>query len=60
MSRVKQLARMLYSNPPIYGARIVDIVLSDKGLTEEWHHELKVMAGRIADMRKSLNDNLKA
>lgn len=29
MSRLKQLARMLYSNPPIHGARIVDIVLGD-------------------------------
>mmetsp|Transcript_8841 Transcript_8841/g.6588 ORF Transcript_8841/g.6588 Transcript_8841/m.6588 type:complete len:145 (+) Transcript_8841:256-690(+) len=33
MSRVKQLARMLYSNPPIHGARIVDIILSDPQLT---------------------------
>ena len=59
MSRVKQLARMLYSNPPIHGARIVDIILSDKGLTQEWYDELKVMSSRIADMRKSLVDKLK-
>lgn len=30
MSRVKQMARNLYSNPPINGARIVDTVLNDK------------------------------
>lgn len=29
MSRIKQLARPIYSNPPIHGARLVDIVLSD-------------------------------
>ena len=54
MSRIKQLARPLYSNPPIHGARIVDIVLSDAELTKEWHRELKVMSGRIMDMRKGL------
>ena len=37
MSRIKQLARPIYSNPPIHGARIVDTVLSDKELTKEWH-----------------------
>ena len=30
MSRIKVLARALYSNPPIHGARIVDIILGDK------------------------------
>lgn len=33
MSRIKQLARPLYSNPPIHGARIVDIILGDDKLT---------------------------
>lgn len=54
MSRIKQLARPIYSNPPIHGARLVDIVLSDAELTNEWHSELKVMSGRMADMRKGL------
>lgn len=34
MSRVKQLARNLYSNPPINGARIVDTILDDAALTK--------------------------
>ena len=59
MSRIKQLARPLWSNPPIYGARIVDIVLSDPGLTEEWHSELKVMSSRMFKMRHGLVDKLK-
>jgi aspartate/tyrosine/aromatic aminotransferase len=59
MSRVKQLARPLWSNPPIHGARIVDIVLSDPGLTEEWHQELKVMSSRMFKMRHGLVDKLK-
>lgn len=29
-SRIKQIARPIYSNPPIHGARIVDIILGDK------------------------------
>lgn len=59
MSRLKQLARPIYSNPPIHGARLVDIVLSDKDLTAEWHQELKIMSGRMADMRKGIVDKLK-
>lgn len=50
---------MLYSNPPIHGARIVDIILSDKGLTEEWHKELKVMSTRMAKMRTGIVQALK-
>lgn len=37
MSRIKQVARPIYSNPPIHGARLVDIVLSSPELTQEWH-----------------------
>lgn len=29
-SRIKQIARPMYSNPPIHGARIVDLILSDE------------------------------
>ena len=59
MSRIKQLARPLWSNPPIHGARIVDIILGDKALTEEWHQELKVMSGRMMEMRHGLVKKLK-
>lgn len=58
MSRVKVLARGLYSNPPIHGARIIDIILGDKELEQNWHHELRVMSGRMQDMRKGLHKNL--
>ena len=36
-SRIKQIARPIYSNPPIHGARIVDIILRDEKLTKMWH-----------------------
>ena len=57
-SNVKFIARAQYSNPPKYGAHLVDIVLSSPELTTEWHRELKVMADRISTMRQSLYDNL--
>ena len=53
-SRMKQIARPMYSNPPIHGARIVDEVLGDIELTKLWHKELKEMSSRIEDMRKGL------
>lgn len=59
MSRIKVLARGLYSNPPIHGARIVDVILGDQALTQEWHNELKVMSGRMNDMRHGLHKNLR-
>ncbi len=52
MSRLKQVARPIYSNPPIHGARLIDIVLGDKALTAEWHSELVTMSSRMAEMRK--------
>jgi len=59
-SRIKQIARPLYSNPPIHGARIVDIILGDTELTAMWHEDLRIMSGRIADMRAGLTGKLSA
>jgi len=50
-SRIKQIARPIYSNPPIHGARIVDIILEDEKLTKMWHSDLDMMSGRIKEMR---------
>jgi len=47
-SRIKQIARPIYSNPPLHGARIVDIILGDPELTAMWHQDLKDMSGRMA------------
>jgi aspartate aminotransferase len=57
-SHIKFIARAQYSNPPKYGAQLVDIVLSNPDLTTEWHRELKVMANRINDMRHALFENI--
>lgn len=60
MSRLKSVARPIYSNPPINGARLIDIVLGDKDLTNEWHQELKVMSTRMASMRNGFVEGLKS
>ena len=36
LSQLRILARMNYSNPPLHGARIVDIVLKDQELYNLW------------------------
>ena len=59
MSRIKQIARPIYSNPPIHGARIVDIILGDETLTSMWHQDLRDMSGRMHEMRHGLVDQLK-
>ena len=51
MSRIKQIARPIYSNPPVNGARLVDIVLGDEKLTKMWHEDLVMMSARMKDMR---------
>jgi len=57
-SQLKIIARAMYSNPPIHGARIVDTVLSDPELTEMWRNEIQVMSSRIIEMRSLLKKNL--
>ena len=59
MSRIKQIARPIYSNPPVNGARLVDIVLSDEKLTKMWHEDLVMMSKRMAEMRAGLRQKLK-
>jgi len=58
-SQLKLLIRPNYSNPPLHGALIVYLVLSNPQLFEEWKAEVKTMAGRILQMRQLLYDALK-
>lgn len=59
VSQLKVIARPMYSNPPLAGARIVDTILSRPELKKLWFEEIQVMANRIASMRQALVDNLK-
>lgn len=57
-SQLKILARAIWSNPPIQGARIVQTVLDDPVLKPQWYSEVKGMADRIIRMRTLLKDGL--
>uniref|UniRef100_A0A7C8Z106 Aspartate aminotransferase n=1 Tax=Opuntia streptacantha TaxID=393608 RepID=A0A7C8Z106_OPUST len=57
-SRLQQIARPMYSNPPVHGSLLVSIILSDPDLKKLWLEEVKGMADRIIGMRTALRENL--
>jgi aspartate aminotransferase len=59
-SQLKLIVRPMYSNPPKHGALIVQTVLSNPELYQEWVDNLKTMASRIARVRQLLYDALVA
>ncbi|KJE98232.1 aspartate transaminase [Capsaspora owczarzaki ATCC 30864] len=60
LSQLKLIIRPMYSSPPINGARIATHILNTPELTAEWEGELKLMSGRIIEMRETLVKELKA
>jgi len=59
LSQLLILIRPMYSNPPIYGARVIAEIFNDKDLSKEWAREVKIMADRIISMRQQLVEQLK-
>ena len=59
-SHLKRCARANYSNPPSFGARIVERVLSDTEKFAAWEKELACMRNRILKMRQALADEMLA
>lgn len=57
-SQLKRIARPMYSNPPVHGARIVANVVGDATMFGEWKAEMEMMAGRIKTVRQELYDSL--
>jgi len=51
--------RVIWSNPPNHGARIVATVLCNPVLYESWKGNISTMAGRIKKMRQALFDALR-
>ena len=60
LSQLKILIRPMYSNPPVFGARLVSAILDSPTLKSEWEVECKGMADRINSVRKLLVDELAA
>jgi len=59
LSQLLIVVRPMYSNPPVYGSRVIETILGDASLTETWRREVKIMADRIIDMRAILVEELK-
>ncbi|GAA0143356.1 transaminase [Lithospermum erythrorhizon] len=57
-SQLQQIARPMYSNPPVHGALVVSTILGDPELKKLWLNEVKGMADRIIGMRTALRENL--
>ena len=60
LSQLKIVIRTNYSNPPTHGAQIVALVLTTPALRVLWEEELAHMRLRIKEMRKTLQDKLRA
>jgi aspartate aminotransferase len=58
-SQLTVLVRAIYSNPPLYGARIVSTIFNDAELRKQWAIDLKGMSSRIQDMRTALVKELR-
>lgn len=58
-SQLNALIRPMYSNPPIFGARLVTEILEDPELKQQWLEEVNGMSGRIIRMRETLVNGLK-
>ncbi len=57
-SQIKTAVRRNYSNPPAHGALVVEHILSDASLTDQWLSELTQMRSRINGMRTNLRQAL--
>ena len=45
--QLKRIARAIYSNPPVHGARVVAEVVGNEEMFDLWRGEMDAMAGRI-------------
>lgn len=57
-SQLKIIVRPLYSNPPLYGARLAAEIMTNDGLYNEWLTDVKGMADRIIGVREKLYNHL--
>lgn len=53
-SVLESLQRSEISNPPAFGARVAEAILTDDTLRKVWFEDLKTMSSRIQAMRELL------
>ena len=58
LSQIKIIIRVNYSSPPVHGARIAGMILSDPTMRAAWFAQLVTVTDRITDMRVLLKANL--
>ncbi|MEZ6094572.1 MAG: amino acid aminotransferase [Pirellulaceae bacterium] len=58
LSQIKSIIRTFYSTPPMHGGAIVDVILSDNSLREEWLKELAEVRARIIQIRELFVERL--
>ncbi|MDX2374998.1 aspartate/tyrosine/aromatic aminotransferase [Psychrobacter sp. PP-21] len=58
--QLNAMVRRIYSSPPSHGGRVVDIVMNDEALHEQWVSEVYAMRDRIKAMRLKLKSVLEA
>lgn len=56
--QIQSVARGIYSMPPSYGGALVDIILSDTSLKQEWVSEVNAMRNRMQTLRAMLVEQL--
>lgn len=57
-SQMRRIVRPLWSNPPLHGARVAELVLTRPTLRSVWLDELATMVQRLQSMRRRLVDEL--
>ena len=56
--QIQSIARGIYSMPPSWGGALVDIILADTALKNEWMTEVNEMRNRMSSLRTMLVDKL--
>jgi aspartate/tyrosine/aromatic aminotransferase len=51
LSHIKQVIRANYSNPPSHGGKVVETILGDAALRQQWEAEVADMRARINSIR---------
>ncbi|PSS34746.1 Aspartate aminotransferase, partial [Actinidia chinensis var. chinensis] len=57
-SQLQQIARVMYSSPPVHGSLLVSTILGDSQLKALWEEEVKAMGARLIRMRAKLCESL--
>ncbi|WP_019674128.1 amino acid aminotransferase [Psychrobacter lutiphocae] len=60
LGQLKLIVRRIYSSPPSHGGHVVDIIMNDDTLYEQWVGEVYAMRDRIKAMRFKLKSVLEA